>query len=348
MNDLTKRLRKEKRKSEHKYSWQRKLVKGIRRVSLAILPLLAIWLVGVSTPKVTECLLMTAYPTLIYTKFAQKRTLPEKNGDTIVFRRYSKLDTVPIPLVDGRTPPGAPLSATDIKARVSFYGNFVTITNQVQLTVEDKVLNEAATLLSQNLAQTLDEVTRDVLASTTSVLQCANGINGSTPTELTKADIDAGVQTMLGLDAKMISKVVTGTNAYATSPTRPAFWGYLDAGLIDDIEAVAGFQNTANYSSQQTVLDSEWGSTGNVRWLYTSAGSVSDATPAVYNNIIVGQEAYAVVHLKSETGDFYIEPLGSGGSTDPLHQRGTVGWQHPFVARILNDSFMLNLMSTHS
>ncbi len=46
---------------------------------------------------------------------------------------------MPIPLIDGTTPPGAPLSATDIKARVSFYGNFVTITNQVELTVEDRV-----------------------------------------------------------------------------------------------------------------------------------------------------------------------------------------------------------------
>ena len=84
-------------------------------------------------------LLMTAYPTLVYNKFAQKRILPEKNGDTIVFRRYSRLATVPVPLVDGITPPGAPLSVTDIKAQVSFYGNFVTITNQVQLTVEDRV-----------------------------------------------------------------------------------------------------------------------------------------------------------------------------------------------------------------
>ena len=63
----------------------------------------------------------------------------------------------------------------------------------------------------------------------------------------------------------------------------------------------------------------------NVRWLYTSEGSVSAATPAVYNNFIVGKEAYAVVHLKSETGNFYVEPLGSGGSADPLHQRGSVG-----------------------
>ncbi len=139
--------------------------------------------VAVLPPAVREyydrLLLMTAYPQLVHTSFAQKRVLPEKMGDTIVFRRYARLETVPIPLVDGITPPGAPLSATDIKARVDFYGNFVTITNQVELTVEDRVLNESARLLAQNLAQTMDEVTRDVLSSTSSVLQCANGVNGT-------------------------------------------------------------------------------------------------------------------------------------------------------------------------
>ena len=39
-------------------------------------------------------LLMTAYPQLIHTKFAQKRVLPEKEGDTIVFRRYARMSTV--------------------------------------------------------------------------------------------------------------------------------------------------------------------------------------------------------------------------------------------------------------
>lgn len=313
---------------------------------------MAITTVAVLPPAVREyydrLLLMTAYPQLIHTKFAQKRILPEKMGDTIVFRRYSKLQTVPIPLVDGVTPPGTSLSATDIKARVDFYGNFVTITNQVELTVEDRVLNEAAKLLAQNLAQTMDEVTRDVLASTSSVLQCSNGVNGQTPTELTKADIDAAVKTLLGNDAEMISEVVTGTNAFATAPVRPAFWGYIDTDLLDDLEAIANFLNTSNYAQQGTVLDAEWGSTGNVRWLYTSVGSVSSAAVPVYNNFIIGREAYAVVHLRSETGDFYIEPLGSAGAADPLHQRGSVGWQHPFVSRILNDAFMINVMATHS
>ena len=314
---------------------------------------MAITDVSVLSPAVRDyydrLLLMTAYPALIHTKFAQKRILPEKMGDTIVFRRYARLGTVPIPIVDGITPPGAPLSAEDIKARVDFYGNFVTITNQVELTVEDRVLNEAARLLAQNLGQTMDEVTRDVLASTTSVLQANNGVNGNTPTELTKADIDIAVRTMLANDAEMISEVVTGRDAFGTAPVRPAFWAYLDTALLDDLEAVANFQHSANYPNQQSVLDAEWGATGNVRWLYTSVGSV-DTTPAVnvFNCFMIGKEAYAVVHLGSETGEFYIEPLGSAGSADPLHQRGTVGWQHPFVSRILNDAFMLNLMTTHS
>ena len=313
---------------------------------------MAITNVSVLPPAVRDyydrLLLMTAYPQLIHTKFAQKRVLPEKSGDTIVFRRYARLSTVPVPLVDGISPPGSALSATDIKARVDFYGNFVTITNQVELTVEDRVLNEAARLLAQNLGQTIDEVTRDVLASTASTLACSNGVNGSTPTELTKADLDSAVFTLLGNDAEMISEVIVGRDAFGTAPVRPAFWAYIDTALLDDLEAVSNFVHSSQYPNQQSVLDSEWGTTGNIRWLYTSVGSVSAAATPVYDNFIVGKEAYAVVHLGGETGEFYIEPLGSAGSADPLHQRGTVGWQHPFVSRILNDAFMVNLQATHS
>jgi N4-gp56 family major capsid protein len=307
--------------------------------------------ISVLPPAVREyydrLLLLTAFPKLIHTKFAQKKILPKKSGDTVVFRRFSKLATVPIPLQDGITPPGAPLSITDLKARADFYGNFVTFTNQVELTVECSVLNEATKLLSQNMAQTIDEVTRDCLASTSSVLLCSNGKNSGTPTELSKADIDAAVKTLLSNEAEMITEVIKGSNAFATTPIRPSFWGFIDTDLIDDLEAVSNFVSTANYGSQ-SAIDGEWGNTGNVRWMYTSVGSVSSATPAVYNNFILGKEAYAIVHLGAESGEFYVEQLGSAGAADPLHQRGSVGWQHPFVARILNDSYMMNLMATHS
>ena len=86
---------------------------------------MAVTTVSVLPPAVREyydrLLLMTAYPMLVHCRMAQKRQLPKKSGDTIVFRRYARLSTVPVPLLDGVTPPGAALSATDIKARVDFY-----------------------------------------------------------------------------------------------------------------------------------------------------------------------------------------------------------------------------------
>lgn len=292
--------------------------------------------------------LMTAYPALIHDRFAQKRMLPKKMGDNIVFRRYARLSTVPIPLVDGVTPPGVALSVSDIKAAVDFYGNFVTITNQVEYTVEDDVLNQAARLLGQNMGETVDELTRDVLASAATVVQCSEGVNGQTPTELTKSDIDGMAFTLLGNDAQFISKVVKANQNVSTSAVRPAFFGFIDTGLLDDLEAVSGFKNTANYPTQDPIMENEWGQTGNTRWLYSSIGIVSSAATPVYSCPFVGQEAYAAVHLGSDTGEFYIEPLGSAGSADPLHQRGTVGWQFPYVARILNDNFMGLLLATHT
>jgi N4-gp56 family major capsid protein len=292
--------------------------------------------------------LLTAHPKQQHTKFAQKKQMPKKNGDTIDFKRYSKLATVPIPLVEGVTPPGAQLSASTIKARVSPYGNFVMFSDWVEMTNEDNILNQSTTLLGKNQGETIDEITRDVLVSCTSVYSCSNGVNLNTPTELTKLDIDAVVKSLLGNEAEMISSLVTSSTGQGTTPIRPAFMGIIHTDQLDDLEAVSNFISTANYGGQGTVLDGEWGATGNVRWVYTSVGSVSAAATPVYNNIIVGKESHAVVSLAGSTGNFYVEQLGSGGSSDPLHQRGSVGWSHPFTARILNDSFMGILLSTHS
>jgi len=293
-------------------------------------------------------LLVTAYPCLIHTRFAQQRTLPLNSGDTVVFRRYNRLPTVPVPILEGITPPGALLSAQDIKARVQFYGNYVMITNEVELTSEDYTLNQAARLLAQNLGETLDEITYDVLANSTSSILATGGSNAQTPTNISKADIDAVVKTLLQNNAKMITEVIPGRCADDTHPIRPSYFGMIPTALIDDLEKVSNFFSTANYAQQGPVMPCEWGNTGNVRWLYTSVQPSNGATIPVYTIPIVGQDAYGVVSLGAENGDFYVNPLGSAGSADPLHQRGTVGWMHPFAARILNDAFIVNLLVTHT
>jgi N4-gp56 family major capsid protein len=85
-----------------------------------------------------DVLLSRPMPLLIHTKFAMKKRLPQNNSQTVRYRRYTNLQTATVPLgASGLTPPAQTLSATDIDARVEWYGTYVIITDQVTLTNQD-------------------------------------------------------------------------------------------------------------------------------------------------------------------------------------------------------------------
>lgn len=56
----------------------------------------------------------------------------------MVFRRYGTLSAAVTPLTDGQTPAGSQLSVTDFNAQIAWYGDFCTISDQVQYQVQDR------------------------------------------------------------------------------------------------------------------------------------------------------------------------------------------------------------------
>jgi len=288
-------------------------------------------------------LLKRAQPKLIHSLFAQRKNIASKSGNTIKFRRYSALTTATTALTEGVTPPGQKLAKMDLLAQVSQYGDFVHVTDIVDLTVEDPVLTIANEELGIQMGKTVDEIVRDILQATASVDTCT-GIGADD--RLTKADIDTkAVLVLLGNDAEMFTPAIRAGSGQGTSPIRPAFWALSHTALTDDLEAVQGFKSTSQYPAQQGVLDAEWGSTGNVRWLMSTV-SYTDGT--TYANFIMGRNAYGIVDLEAGNAKSIIKAFGSGGTSDPLNQRATAGWKLMFVARILNDNFLINLQANHS
>lgn len=296
-------------------------------------------------------LLSRPMPKLIHKQMAMKKELPANSGRIARYRRYTNLQTATVPLPDsGLTPPGQVLNAVDIDARLDFYGTYVTITDQVMFINQDPVLNQTVSLLAQSMRETEDELIRNMLASTASVINCTNGTNGDNPTELNRADIESVVLALLGNDAMMISDNIEGTLKFGTAPVREAFWGMMNTAILDDLEACNGFISQAQYPSNMNVLNAEWGSVGNVRFLYSSKGSVSGSTSlngnTVYNVFITGQEAYAIVELTAATASFIYTP--PGGPTDPLRRLQLGAYKFAQVPRILNDAWIFNLRTTHS
>lgn len=303
-------------------------------------------------------LLRAAFPRLVHLKWAQHASMDKKRGNTYKWRRYSNLSVATTPLTEGADPPGQALSKTDLTAQMSWYGDFVHVTDVVDLTVEDAVLTVAAEKLGLQQGQTFDTLMRDILSACASATNAAGGSNGNTPTEITTADIEGVVQTLLGYNAEMVTEMIKGSSGVGTSPVRPAFWGIINTAIIDDLEDCAGFKATAEYASQGDVDDAEWGTVKNVRFCYSTNAKATAETPVQYHIPIIGKDAYGDVALLGKhnmkngetwfTSENIVKPFGSGGTADPLNRKATSGWKAVWAARILNDQFMHILEVTAS
>jgi len=289
-------------------------------------------------------LLKRALPELVHDRFAQKSPIPSNGGTTIKFRRYSSLTPAMTPLSEGQTPPGQKMAKTDLQATASQYGDFIHITDVVDLTVEDRSLTIAAELLGEQIGLTFDTVTRNVLAATASASNASGGTNGDAPTEITQDDIDYVVTILLGGNAKFITNMVKASTGVGTEPVRQAFWSIFHTDITSDIENCRDFTPVNKYAQQNDVQPAEWGSTKNVRWLMTTNAYKTSLDSSLSANRyflpIIGRDAYGTVDITGGNMQNIVKDFGSGGTTDPLNQRATSGWKAWFVARILNDAFI--------
>jgi len=201
--------------------------------------------------------------------------------------------------------------------------------------------------LGVSLRQTEDQLTRDMLAATASVLNCTGGVNGDTPTEITRADVDEVVQTLLSADAYTILDNIEAENKFGTAPIRDAYFALCSTKLTGELDAVNGFLHKNQYPSPMNALRSEWGSIGSLRFLVSSIGAVetasSDLGANVYDIFCVGMEAYACIEQDQYSAQFiYRPPIYDG----PLALNASVGYKFAEVPRILNDEWIINLRTT--
>lgn len=220
---------------------------------------------------------------------------------------------------------------------------------QVTLQAQDPVLNEAAARLGVSLRQTEDQLTRDMLASTASFVNCVGGVNGDNPTEITRFDVDGVVQDLLTNNAYTILDNIEGEDKFGTAPTRDAYFALCSTQLTRDLDNVNGFTQKAEYPSPTNALRSEWGAIGNLRFLVSSIGSVTPNASAngsnVYNIFCVGMEAYACIEQDGYSASFiYRPPIYDG----PLALNASVGYKFAEVPRITNDLWVINLRATRA
>jgi N4-gp56 family major capsid protein len=308
-------------------------------------------------------LLERAVPADVHGRFGQVRPIKTRSGNQIKFRRYESLAPATTALTEGVTPAGKDLTATDVTATLAQYGDFVTISDMVDMTSQDPVLTEAGAVLGEQGGVTIDQVRRDVLVAGTNVIYS----NGTTRAGL-KAPLDAialrtAIRSLNRQNAKFVRDMVTATNSVGTVPIRAAYIGLIHADTEAVLEQLAGYTPVSAYSAAMKAEDDEVGAYRNIRFfrstnckVWPNVGlavgtdgqiSTGGVNNDVYATLVIGANAYGVCPLAGQAMQNIVKPLGSSGTADALNQRATSGWKATTTTKILNDAWMVRIEHTN-
>src|SRR5690606_37229910 len=290
-----------------------------------------------------RALLQRSKPRNVHNLFGRAFTLPQKNTDTVAFRRQENLNSDPVVLPEDADPAPEQVQKFDINVTVQEFGKVVLLSKKVLLTVEDDTAFETADNLSQCMHTMLDKVTRDVWASATPQISCLNGANGNAITELTQEDWDRAIAYLDENDTEKMTPVIEGTSRFGTGPVEEAFWVACHVKLKPDLRALADFVPTSQYGSQEAVLQAEFGAIQESRIVTSTLVKVTEDNPPVFHNTFVGANAYGYVNIDEESTSMILKPLGFN---DYLNRFQSMGFTAYFNAAILDDSHIVTLLST--
>lgn len=296
-----------------------------------------------------RALLERAIPAFVHTRFAQIRDIPRNSGTNVIkFRQYGNLTANTTALREGVTPTGTALSVTDVTATTLQYGDYVTLTDKVQMETYDPILTETAEILGDQAGDSIDQLMRAVLAAGTTIQYASTAAADTDITSamvLNRAEVKEAVRTLRGNNARPMTSMVNPSTGYNTVPIGKSFVGIVSEDTAYDLDDATGWVPLEKYPNKSTAMMDEIGAVGNVRFIMSTNAYVSSAGGAdsndVHYSLIIAQNAYGQTRISGETLKNIVKPLGSAGTADPLDQRATSGWKLTFVGKILNENFMV-------
>ena len=326
-------------------------------------------------------MLKRAMPYLHIEKFGQTYPLPTNSTQTAKFRRYFLQGAtgtagpngggvngagqpffIPLaltPLVEGVTPAGSMLANQDYTVQLYQYGDYITITDVIEDTHTDPVLQQSTDILGEQAAVTVETLRFNVLKAGTNVWYAAlvaGRANVGAAISLTdQRRVTTGLNRQ---NSKKISQVVASNPDFQTKSVEAAYFALVHPDLESDIRQMTGFIPVASYGPHTSPFEGEIGSVEQCRYLsstviapFPNAGSATGAGTTfrggsncdVYPVLYFGRDAFGLVPLKGKSSmtPMVVNPKPAAG--DPLGQRGTCGWKLYTGTVILQDAFMARL-----
>lgn len=280
-----------------------------------------------------RALLQRLLPSLMFYNDAEKKKLPKNSGTTMNFRKFDSLTAPSSSLTEGVTPDGNNLTVSTITAKIAQEGDFVQITDLIQMTGIDPVLTETSELLGEEAGLVVDTRIQTAISKGTNVYFAG----GAT----TRAGLEsATTKNLTGDDIKKLVRKLKNANAKRFSD---GFYHMIvDPDIAYDLMSDSAWVDVSKYARPEQMVKGELGKMHGMKFYETTNLNVVDSSDTAQSKISVhqayayGKGAYSCVNLENGAGkpEIIVKPNGSAGTSDPLNQRATAGWKSAFTAVI--------------
>ena len=279
-----------------------------------------------------RALLERLLPQLNFYKDATKKKLPKNQGRTINFRRFNSLTAPGSSLTEGVTPDGNDLNITTITATVAQEGDWVSISDLIQLTGIDPIVTETSELLGEEAGLVVDKRIQSAISNGTNVFYAGNaqtraGLESATTKYLTATDIKKIVRKLKNANAKRFADGF--------------YHMQIDPDIAYDLMNDTAWVDVSKYAKPEQMVKGELGKMHGMKFFESTNLNVVDSSTGankidVHIAFAYGKDAYACVDLEGGAGkpEIIVKPNGSAGSADPLDQRASAGWKNCFTAVI--------------
>ena len=281
-----------------------------------------------------------AAPALVHDQFGQKRPIPKNGGKTIEFRKFAPLTKALTPLTEGVTPEGKSLDVTTVTAEVSQYGDYIVMSDMLELTAIDNVVVEALKLLGRQGGATLDTVVRDILHETTNVTYCPKvGAEGAETAVTSREALDNTCQ----LTVKVVQKVVAKLRAQNAPTIGGKYVAIIHPYVAYDLMRDPEWIDAHKYAKPDNLYEGEIGEVAGIRFVQTSEAKIYE--DGVFGTLVFGEGAYGVTEITGGGLQTIVKQKGSAGTADPLDQRSSVGWKAIKTAELLIPNYIVRVES---
>jgi len=220
-------------------------------------------------------LLDNASPKLVHDQFADKYPIPKNGGKTIELRKFSSLPKATTPLTEGVTPDGQSMTVTKINATVDQYGNYVTLSDVIDMTAIDPMLVQATKLNASQAARTLDTVTREVLNGGTNVIYCQKNVSGTMTDVSSRSTLDSTAK-LSGDAVFQAAAVLSSMNADTIDGS---YIGIIHPYAAYDLMRSTEWIDVHKYADPEAIYNGEIGKLGNVRFVDSTEAKVFKGEP---------------------------------------------------------------------